>query len=746
MEAVTQVRDELQRQDLQTIIGRQKADTKDVFFKDMASRPPVELLPFTQALSSNASEGSDIALALRLLRTLRFNSMSFRYSKITDSHLNTFQWMFDNTFSRWLASSHPVFWISGKPGSGKSTLMKFLVDNDKLVSRYLSTWARGAKVITASYFFWVNGTEIQRSQEGLFRSLLYDLLRQNPQSIKHVFPQRWEWLQVGYTDEDMPPWSRQELMTGLSRLLHDKQSLTKYCIFIDGLDEYEGDHEELIRVIRNLVRSNSVRICIASRPWNVFEAAFGNEVAHKLYLEEFNRADIACYVRDNLEYHPDFHQIRIREPQAAALLSEITSRAQGVFLWVYLVVRSLVQGLQNRDRLVDLQRRLWAFPSDLDDFFNHILVSLDKTYRAQTARLFQVALAIPRPLSLLNYWYVDAEEDDPQFYSKMPVAQLEQREMQARQEEMHKRLNGRCKGLLEVTQVQYADAPYDCRVDFLHRTVKDFLRTKDMQQQLMQWTSHSLVRSDSGFERRSQIVAEPFNAYLTVCKSSLAELKSAPVKYGYLKGPGPMQDLISDFFFAAQQYESTMGRTLTNLISYLDGTIKQHVVCFPTQQPNYPWANWESKDVLTHAIRWNLLLHIKQGVDLKRLSTSERYHLLSIALTGRFRKNGDLRLGPDQHMIETLLDTGPTAPFDGSDIATIITSLALHNCEIDGLFGSLLLLAMHGSLKVKEDAPLWGQLDTIMAKDDIMTLKRTQKTVAREKRNPFRRWFSKGHR
>lgn len=60
---------------------------------------------------------------------------------------------------------------------------------------------------------------------------------------------------------------------------------------------------------------------------------------------------------------------------------EIVSRAQGVFLWVFLVVRSLVQGLTNADRITDLERRLRSLPTDLETYFRHMLDTIEDVYK-----------------------------------------------------------------------------------------------------------------------------------------------------------------------------------------------------------------------------------------------------------------------------------------------------------------------------------------------------------------------------
>ncbi len=157
-----------------------------------------------------AKAATDIGIALSLLRTLRFKTMKARYTKVPRAHEKTLQWMFSHEFSRWLALDRPLFWVSGKPGSGKSTLMKFLVDND-MTRVHLRNWSGGCQVAMSHYFFWVNGTELERSQEGLLRSLLYEILRGDPGLIKAAFPERWSELEEGIPEDEVSPWAIQEL-------------------------------------------------------------------------------------------------------------------------------------------------------------------------------------------------------------------------------------------------------------------------------------------------------------------------------------------------------------------------------------------------------------------------------------------------------------------------------------------------------------------------------------------------------
>ena len=107
----------------------------------------------------------------RILESLRYQRMEAREEKIIDAHAQTFQWIFDphvcssrllskDNFVDWLTNGNDIFWIAGKAGSGKSTLMKFL-SHHKSARSALQQWADGKTLVTAAYYFWHAGTELQ---------------------------------------------------------------------------------------------------------------------------------------------------------------------------------------------------------------------------------------------------------------------------------------------------------------------------------------------------------------------------------------------------------------------------------------------------------------------------------------------------------------------------------------------------------------------------------------------------------
>ena len=131
----------------------------------------------------------------RLLRILKYDGMRGRENMIATSHSETFQWIFPeeiqawSSFVEWLHSAQSLYWISGKPGSGKSTLMKFIV-NDKRTTENLKP-----NTLILSHYLWSIGTPMRKSTKRVILSLLYQLLLDECVLVTPGFwnPQLWIW-------------------------------------------------------------------------------------------------------------------------------------------------------------------------------------------------------------------------------------------------------------------------------------------------------------------------------------------------------------------------------------------------------------------------------------------------------------------------------------------------------------------------------------------------------------------------
>ena len=470
-----------------------------------------------------------------LLESLHFAGMTDRHHRIVEAHEKTFQWLFlpDNAnqqkwtdFSEWLEGESTLYWITGKAGSGKSTLMKYIY-GDKRTMDHLKTWAAGVPLVTAAFFFWNSSTRMQMSEVGFLQSILSQVLTERPTLIPRILPERWEIYDLFGHDESI--WSEPELQRAFRLLAREETPEAKFCFFIDGLDEFDGEHTNLIRLIKDISPSSNIKLCVSSRPWVLFEDAFKHKPS--LMLQDLTYPDIRHFIDSAFNNKPEFVELEKREPRyASELLKDIAQKSSGVFLWVNLVVHSLLAGLVNGDRVSDLQRRLDLLPPDLEHLYEKMLNSLDPFYLEHASQIFQHVQVANEPPSLFCLSFADEE---PEFVFRMEVRPLPEDEEFSRADIMRRRLNSRCKGLLEVVPavllptgtvdfgeislVERSTTSYgflskgtfvaEATVQYLHRTVKDFLETPKV------------------WDRIMLACPRTYDPYLAMCRSFVSQLK-----------------------------------------------------------------------------------------------------------------------------------------------------------------------------------------------------------------------------
>lgn len=374
-----------------------------------------EMAPGTYQTISNAQATYQ---ALSVLDTLYFPELPARQQAIPASYRDTYGWIYDNTlspFAEWLAYGTHFFWVNGKAGSGKSTLMKFLA-TDRRTRHALRSWAKGERLCVMHFYFWNAGHPMQKTQLGLLQSLLFQVFSKCPEVIRTACPARW----YASRNTRPKPWSRRELETALNAALSHQNPPTRFCLFVDGLDEFEGDgemldHHELNSYLVRLTQSANVKLCISSRPWHVFEDQFGLERSRTLRVQDLNKGDIETYVRGKLEEDERFKKFTSAHTDAMHLAEEVREAADGVFLWVYLVTKSLLRGLSERDNLQTLRRRLSVMPRDLYEYFRHMLHGIDDVYREHTSRSLLMAIAAREPLPALAYRCMELEMERPKY-------------------------------------------------------------------------------------------------------------------------------------------------------------------------------------------------------------------------------------------------------------------------------------------------------------------------------------------
>jgi hypothetical protein len=154
------------------------------------------------------------AVATTVLRSLHFSAIAQRVEELTEAHHETFKWIFQHPsedpegrdwddFVQWLESGEGLYWINGKAGSGKSTLLKLVCRHPRTIS-HLAVWKGDLDLYITQFFFWSSGTSLQKSQVGLLRSLLYDILSKVPHLIPVLFPSQWGEIYLQQLNQPVP--------------------------------------------------------------------------------------------------------------------------------------------------------------------------------------------------------------------------------------------------------------------------------------------------------------------------------------------------------------------------------------------------------------------------------------------------------------------------------------------------------------------------------------------------------------
>jgi hypothetical protein len=292
--------------------------------------------------------------------SLKFNQLDSHSHTVRRAHSKTCQWLADRVeYKEWLSAqfSDPrgFLWIKGKPGVGKSTIMKFALSHAK------KTLQKDA--ITIQFFFNARGTELERSTVGLYRSSLFQLLQAETLLQRVLDTAPASYLTTGAEDR----WHvqiLQDLFRSAAEILKGRSLL---C-FVDALDEcHEDEVRDMISHFQDLGDlAESVgfhlRVCFSSRHYPYI--SISRSVSLILESQEEHGQDITNYIASELHIGDGRYVPNIRE--------QIQQKSSGIFLWIVLVVRILNKQYDRGD-ITALQKRLSEIPRGLSELFEDIL-------------------------------------------------------------------------------------------------------------------------------------------------------------------------------------------------------------------------------------------------------------------------------------------------------------------------------------------------------------------------------------
>lgn len=382
-----------------------------------------------------------------LLNSLRFDQIDARQKTIKIAHARTCKWLLRKSeYLEWLDTTkrtehHGFLWIKGKPGAGKSTLMKFALTNARKTN----------SKIVISYFFNARGERLERSTIGMYQSLLLQLLERIPalqcvlDSLSHSLSN------ISAYHE----WSIELLKELLSQAIQKLGHSSVVC-FIDALDECEEhqvrDMISFYESLGELAVSVGVefQVCFSSRHYPHITITKGLDLV--LEGQEGHNQDITNYLASELKIG--------RNKTAEQIRAELQEKASGVFMWIILVVEILNKEYDS-GRIFALQRRLREIPSDLHELFRDILTR-DSHHREELILCIRWILFARQPLSPEQLYFAILSGVEPGAFYRWDSDEIPL-------DAIKRFILDSSKGLAEITTSKFP------RVQFIHESVKDFL-------------------------------------------------------------------------------------------------------------------------------------------------------------------------------------------------------------------------------------------------------------------------------
>ncbi|KAI1208537.1 uncharacterized protein F4807DRAFT_138479 [Annulohypoxylon truncatum] len=435
-----------------------------------------------QTLTTSGTIFSEEEHRRNLLESLKFTQIDTRRMTIKRAHGKTCKWFLKTTqYVDWLNVNKfddhgGLLWVKGKPGAGKSTLMK------STFSHIYRTLRKQGNIVL-SFFFNARGEELEKSTIGLYRSLLSQLLEEQP-DLRQVL------------DSTSPghKWNIESLTSLLEGAICSMKTSSIIC-FIDALDECE---EQQIRSMISFLSAlneqaaptgTKLRVCLASRHYPHITVKKGLNLV--IEGREEHQQDITSYLDDKLNIGHSNHAEEIR--------SKLQNKASGVFMWVVLVV-DILNKEYDRGRKHSLHKRLKDIPGDLHNLIHNILTR-DHDNTEGLLLCIQWVLFARRPLTPKELYFaiMSGVEPDSLFACDS--------EHDLSTDDIRRYIIDNSKGLAESTKNKKPT------IQFIHESVRDFLLKENGLQKIwpglgsnLEGKSHDKLRQCCGAYMGNKIV------------------------------------------------------------------------------------------------------------------------------------------------------------------------------------------------------------------------------------------------
>lgn len=158
--------------------------------------PEIQMAENPHQAAQVENEIRSLMLENTILGSLAFSVVRDCRDSVEIAYSRTFEWIYGEShtsekswgnFVDWLRHGNGIYWINGKLGSGKSTLMRYIYENTK-TREELKVWTRPLPLEMSGFLLWNSGDLEQRSQSCLLRSVLLEILQRHQNLLPEILP------------------------------------------------------------------------------------------------------------------------------------------------------------------------------------------------------------------------------------------------------------------------------------------------------------------------------------------------------------------------------------------------------------------------------------------------------------------------------------------------------------------------------------------------------------------------------
>ncbi|KAF2443909.1 hypothetical protein P171DRAFT_495793 [Karstenula rhodostoma CBS 690.94] len=288
------------------------------------------------------------------------------------------EWLVQSSsFQQWRDSSstNALFWLSGRPGVGKTYLTNYVKDHlSELGNDYSS-------------FFFLAADGTLTTLSNCLLSIAYQMACSNTAIREAFLDMQEDDVQID-KENYLSIWKK--LFQGT--ILQTPLLKTHFWI-IDALDECKHA-ANLFQLILKTQHKFPLRVFVSSRPSNELHGQIQGVIPPpqiQFILPEYTRADIRRYVEENAHFTMRQQETKER------LVQTLVERSEGLFLWVKLVMKELKQVYSD----ATLKRVLEDIPTGMDELYSRSLLPLGEAThgRPLTRAILTWTACAVRPLS-----------------------------------------------------------------------------------------------------------------------------------------------------------------------------------------------------------------------------------------------------------------------------------------------------------------------------------------------------------